>query len=276
MNDTLHWCDDKDTLIDYLYGELEAEAKRVFEGHLRTCRACAHDVDELRGARTELAAWQLPEAALGFTAEAVRAAVPPPAFPLTATVLQPPRWAFAQVPVWARAAAAVLVVGAGLGLANVRVQYGAAGLQVSTGWMAPALATATAPAAAASNTGWRPDLAALEADLRREMQTLRASNTAAATAPAAAVTPVVARAGGEEQAILRRVQSLIQESERRQQQDLALRLRQLGSDVEMQRRADLVRLEQGFDRFQGRSGAAIAQQQRVLDLLVRASTTKVP
>jgi len=276
MNDTLHWCDDKDTLIDYLYGELDAEAKRVFEGHLRTCLACAHDVEELRAVRTELAGWQPPEAALGFTAEAVRAAAPqPPTAAQTATVLQPPQWAFAQVPVWARAAAAVLVIGAGLGLANLQVQYGPAGLQVSTGWMTPAAAPARGAAAAnASAAGWRPELAALEADLRREMQTLRTSTST--TAPEPAVASVAARAGGDEQAILRRVQSLIQESERRQQQDLALRLRQFGSDVEMQRRADLVRLEQGFDRFQGRSGAAIAQQQRVLDLLVRASTTKVP
>jgi hypothetical protein len=243
-------------------------------------------VDELRGVRTDLATWLAPEPELGF----IVTERPSPAIASPATVLQPPQWAFAHVPAWARAAAAVLVIGAGLGLANVRVSYGAGGLDISTGWMTPASValastgvtpdgatsasartasvTGAGAAKAASNTEWRPELAALEADLRKEMQSLRSSNSAA--------VPAVARTGGgDEQAILRRVQSLIQESERRQQQDFALRLRQFGSDVEMQRRADLVRLEQGFDRFQGRNGAAIAQQQRVLDLLVRAST-KVP
>lgn len=269
MNETTHWCEDKDTLIDYLYGELNAEGRRVFEGHLRTCIACAHEVDELRAVRTDLATWLAPEPELGFTVTQ-RAA---PAIASPATVLHPPQWVFKDMPAWARATAAVLVIGAGLGLANVRLSYGASGLNLSTGWMTPASAApATASAAtgvdtAASTTEWRPELAALEADLRKEMQSLR-SNSAGAV-------PVARTGGGDEQAILRRVQSLIQESERRQQQDFALRLRRFGSDVEMQRRTDLVRLEQGFDRFQGRNGAAIAQQQRVLDLLVRAST-KVP
>lgn len=274
MNDTTHWCDDKDAVVEYLYGDLDAEGRRVFEGHLRTCRACADEADGLRGVRTELAGWLPPQLDLGITVAATPRNVVASA---PATVLHPPQWAFAQLPAWTRAAAAVLAIGAGLGLANVQVRYGAEGLNISTGWLAPAVPSAAAvattsaspSAASVTETGWRPELAALEADLRKEMQSVRSS-----AAPAVAVA---ARSGnGDGQAILRRVQSLIQESERRQQQDLAIRLTQFGTDIERQRRTDLVRLEQGFDRFQGRSAAASARQQEVLNLLVRASTTKVP
>lgn len=267
MSETLHRCDDKDAVIAYVYGEVDAEGRRAFEGHLRTCAACAREVEALQGVRADLASWLPPEPELGFTLVPKRDL---PAAP--APVLQPPRWAFAAVPVWARAAAAVLVVGAGLGLANVQVRYGADGVTVTTGWLAAPQAPVAAAAVAAPVAGhddqaaWRPELAALESTLRQEMATLRTGGEAVPAAHAAS----------DDQAVLHRVQALIQDSEKRQQQELALRLRQFGSDVEMQRRADLVRFEQGFDRFQGRSGEALARQQRVLDLLVRASTTKVP
>lgn len=275
MNETTHWCEDKDTLLDYLYGELEAEGRRVFEGHLRTCVSCAREVDELRGVRQDLAAWLPPEAELGFTLSPKTAA---PMAVQPAIEVHPPRWAWSSVPAWARAAAAILVIGAGLGLANVQVRYDADGLSVSTGWMAPASpASSAAPRAsaalvetsAASPTAWRPELAALEADLRKELQAIRAS------APSA-VPVTVARGSADDQAVLRRVQALIEDSEKRQEKALALRMGQFGRDFEMQRRVDLARVEQGFGRFEGRTGADLARQRQVIDYLVRVSATKVP
>lgn len=300
MNET-HWCEDKDTLVDYLYGELDADSRRVFEGHLRTCVPCAMEIEGLQRVRTELADWLPPQVELGFTIARpdhpmpsgavhhngaphdntvrngtrrngaqtiVQAEVVP-----TATVLRPTRWSWAAMPSWARAAAAVLIVGAGLGLANVQVRYTADGLSVSTGWMRPAtpvamneVASGAAAAAPVSAPAWRPELATLEADLRKELQAIRTS------APVEASSDVSAG----DQALLRRVQTLIEESENRQQQQLALRLSQFSRDFEMQRRADLVRLEQGLDRFQARSGAEVARQQRIVDYLYRVSTNKVP
>ena len=48
-------CDDKDTLVAYLYSELDADGRREVERHLRTCAACAHEVEGLRAVRQDLA-----------------------------------------------------------------------------------------------------------------------------------------------------------------------------------------------------------------------------
>jgi hypothetical protein len=190
------------------------------------------------------------------------------------------------MPAWARAAAAVFLIGAGLGLANVQVRSDANGLSISTGWMRPAasatdrvvqgsggqvreaqgLATTAGTSEAPAS---RLELAALEADLRRELQTIQASHTGASPASES-------RMSVDDQAVLRRVQSLIAESERRQEQEFARRLTQFTRETEMQRRADLVRLEQGFGRFEAQRGAQAVRQQQMLDYLYRVSTSKVP
>jgi hypothetical protein len=290
MNE-IHWCEDKDTLVDYLYGELDADGRRVFEGHLRTCVACAMEIEGLKSVRTELADWLPPETELGFTAP-VKHAIGNNGRPSGATVLQPPRWALSTMPVWARAAAAVFIIGAGAGLANVQVRYGADGLNLSTGWMssparsaagdtarsatgntAPIAASAASRAVESASTGasataaWRPDLAALEADLRKELEAIRAS---AEPIAASRVT------SSDDQALLRRVQALIEDSEKRQQKELALRISQFSRESEMQRRADFVRLEQGFRGVEAQRGATAVRQQQMLDYLYRVSTSKVP
>ena len=66
------------------------------------------------------------------------------------------------------------------------------------------------------------------------------------------------------------VRSLIQESERRQQQELALRLAQFSRDLDLQRRADLVRIDQGIGQLEGRTGAEVARQREMLNYIVRA------
>jgi hypothetical protein len=38
----------------------------------------------------------------------------------------------------------------------------------------------------------------------------------------------------------------------------------------MQRRADLVRIDQGIGQLEGRTGAEVARQRQMLDLIVRA------
>ena len=44
MTETIR-CDDKDTLVAYLYGEIDADERREVERHLRTCAACAEETD---------------------------------------------------------------------------------------------------------------------------------------------------------------------------------------------------------------------------------------
>jgi hypothetical protein len=263
-------CGDGETLVAYLYAELDPAEQRQVASHLTACPACAREAESLSGVRRELAAWMPPEPDLGFTI------VQKPA-----GVLRPARWWSRPLPRWGQAAAAVLILAAGAAIANVHVRYDQAGLSVSTGWMttspAPARDSMAAPveaAVAASRVkvvapqalraeDWRGELAALEARMRGEMQTLRASNAPASPAPSL------------DAAVLKRVQELIDASERRQQQELALRLTQFGRDVEIQRRSDLVRIEQGFGQFEGRTGAEVARQRQLLDFLVRTSGRQV-
>ncbi len=102
MIDTLR-CDDKDTLVAYLYGEIDADRRREVDGHLRTCASCAGEVDDLRGVRQHLASWQPPIPELDFTITQK-----------PATVLRPSRWSIPHLPAWAQVAAAMLVFATGL------------------------------------------------------------------------------------------------------------------------------------------------------------------
>jgi anti-sigma factor RsiW len=245
-------CDDKDTLVAFLYDEIDPQLGREVSAHLRTCAACASEVEALQSVRRDLAAWQPPEAELNF------AIVQKPA-----TILRPSRWSARSIPAWMQAAAAVLVLAAGAALANLQVRYGSEGLTVSTGWMhAPPAPVATPPAAAAGD--WRPVLTALEADLRRELQMMRSTRPEPA--------PREATASVDQDALLRRVQALVNESERRQQQELAVRMAQLGRDVQ----SDLFRINQGFRQLQGQTRAVEGNQREIVNFVRRVSTQQIP
>lgn len=269
MSETL-LCDDKEQLVAYLYDELDGLTRRRLDEHLRVCAACASEIEALTGVRRELADWAPPDAVLGFTivSTAPQVAIEPPAD--GASALRPRRWQMAAgVPWWAQTAAAVLVVAAGLSIANLQVRYGADGLLITTGWMSPVApgggaspAATTAPTAAVSAAAdWEPALAALESTLREEIRSVRTPEPA---------TPAAAPRSSDPS--LQRVAELIRQSERRQQQELALRLAQFGRDLEVQRRSDLVRINQGFGQFEGRAGAEIARQRQMIDYIMRVSS----
>lgn len=263
MSETLQ-CDDKDQLVAYLYDELDGITRRRIDEHLRICTACAEEIDALTGVRRELAAWAPPNATLGFTL------VQSPSTSAPAELVRPARWWPPAVPVWAQAAAAVLVVGAGLSVANLQIRYGADGLVITTGWMAPrgAVAVAAPPATTPDAApAWQPALAALESSLRQEIREVRAAESAVPAAASAARGTTLSP---------ERVAALIEQSERRQQQELARRLAQFGRDLEVQRRSDLVRINQGFGQFEGRAGAEIARQRQMLDYIMRVSAQPPP
>ena len=139
-----YYCDDKERLVSFLYGETSDRERAEVEAHLAGCAACAEEVDELRAVRVDLAAWQPPEAELGF--RIVRE-------PVTASR----RWW--AVPAWAPVAMAAGVL---LALAaSVQVEYGNGAIVVRTGWAttgAPpaAAACSAAPATSGAQRG-RPD-----------------------------------------------------------------------------------------------------------------------
>jgi hypothetical protein len=59
---------------------------------------------------------------------------------------------------------------------------------------------------------------------------------------------------------LRRVRTLVEESERRQQRELALRLAEAIRDVNAQRQADLVRIDRNIGAVQNNTGREMLRQ----------------
>ena len=247
---TTFTCDDKATLIAYLYGDVDAATRERVDAHLETCARCAAEVTALGDVRAELALWAPPDAELGF-------AIVKKSEQQTAQVLRPAQW-WRTVPAWAQAAAAILVLAAGLGIANLQVRSGPDGFSVTTGWMvAPAIATPVS--SPQDGEAWRTGLAALEQQLRNEIRAARDQQpaTVRAAAPAA------------DEATVRRVQQLLAASEVRQQRELAFRLAQFTSDMNMQRRADLQRITQSFGQFDEQ----MLRQRQMMNNVIRASAT---
>jgi anti-sigma factor ChrR (cupin superfamily) len=247
-------CDDKQSLIAYLYGDIEPAARQAVDAHLASCRACAEELTALGEVRSELGLWVPPHAELDFTI------VPKSALP-AANVLRPARW-WNTVPVWAQAAAAVLVLAAGAGIANLQVQSGPDGFVVRTGWMrSDANATSAARGVLAQDTphddAWKPALIALEQQLRNEIKSTRDAD------------PRITSRGAADEATVRRVQQLITEAEQRQQRELAARLIDLTRDINMQRRADM----QSISRVVGSYDEQLLRQRQMINNVYRVSGT---
>jgi len=244
-----------ETIVAFLYDELEPEQRRDFNAHLLTCTVCRDEVVGLRAVRTHLARWEPP-------------ALTSLQSPVPAT--SRPEWWHA-VPVWAQVAAALLFLGVSAGVANLDVRYDHNGLNITTGWMKPAspkLATAqtseggTKLVTSQTTEGapWRADLAALERQLHTE---LRASQASA---------PQAVRATSSSDAeTLRRVRALLDESEKRQQRELALRIAEVVRDVDTQRRADLRNIDHTLGLVRNDLGVEVMKQRQSLNLLYRAS-----
>ena len=244
-------CGDNPALVGYMYGECEPAERRAIDQHLAVCPACAAELEALGATRIQLAAWTPPDAQLGFR---MVSDAPP-------NVVRPRRWWAQPVPAWAQAAAAAVIFATGLSLG---VWRGTSSDGTAPVGNSPVTAAATLiPAGAAANLASASDLAALEQRLRSEMALLRAS------APSAAGTSRTASVS--EADILARVRTLIDESEQRQQRELALRTAQVVRDFDSQRRVDLQNVRSIVGQVEGSTGAEIARQQQALQYLMRVS-----
>jgi len=248
--------DDRDgAIVAFLYedpDETGAERAR-FESHLPACARCQADIAALRGVRTQLARWSPPEPT--FTSVNSQSSLP-------SAFSRQPWWR--TLPAWAQAAAALLFLGASAGLANLDVHYDQRGLSIRTGWSTPAAAPGLSPAADAP---WKTDLTALESQLKNE---IRAAQASAPVSPA----PRAATASASDADVTRRVRALVEDSEKRQQRELALRIAELLRDVNAQRQADLVKIDRTLGVVQNNVGIEVMknrQQLNQMDLLYRAS-----
>lgn len=273
-------CPDPDTLVTLLYDDEGDTTERAdLQAHLDACRACAELLAALDLTRGTLGAWPAPRPPLGFA-----------------------RIQFAEPPLWRRvlpwagmSAAAMLTLAASAGLAGLDVRYDSHGVTLRTGWQAATPAgpatgvstslgpvsaprpggvpsdprTAWVSRASAGEPPWRADFDLLGAQLREELAAqARASDArlveafaAAAARPVTVAAPVL-----DEDRLMRRIAEQIDQSEIRQQQNLALRVAELGREFQVRRQADFVQFEQGLAR--------VEQQRR--DLIRRVAVSQAP
>jgi hypothetical protein len=247
--------DREETLVAYVYDDIDAVTRAGFEAHLSTCERCRTEIADLRGARDALQRWGAPESIGGMAGRVA----PQPL--RRASLFSKLR----EIPVWAQASAALLCLGVAAGFANLQVHYDGRSVSIGTGWMR-ALEQARPPqreavpasvAAAGTSPAWRADLERVERELRQELQ---------------GSTQGPARAGADADAeLLKRVRGLIDESERRQQRELALRVGEVMRDVTAQRNADLVQIDRSLGAIQNNTGVEVLRTREMLNYLMSVS-----
>ena len=262
--------DRDEVLVAYVYGDIEPAERTAFDAHLARCLHCRRELTELNGVRAQLEQWAPPDPLRALTRRSA------PQGGSRARV-----WTtLAEMPAWAQVAAALVFIGVSAGLANLDVRYDREGLTVRTGWSAPAVMQGRALSVAQDGVNrlapdvspappWRADLAALERKLRTEFRTAGAPGV---TMQAASVQTGSAAANGARDAeMLRRVRALVEDSERKQQRELALRVAQVIRDVNSQRQADLVKIDRSLGLIQNNTGVEAMKQRELLNYLVRVS-----
>ena len=262
-------CEDKETLVAYLYGEVDGDVRREVERHLRTSTACMRESEGLNTVRQDLQLCNPPEPEFGFSIVQNRASTAP------APVLTSSRWASLHgLPAWAQVAAAALFVAAAAAIANVQVRSSSDGIVVTTGWMSPSVPAAAAQPSSPSNEEWRGQLVTLEQNLRDEFrQQMRDEIGAQQTAIRTAMSATDATAP-ESAVVMRRVQSMIEASEERQRQEMALRFAQAERMWNVRWTNDRATLNRQLGTLQGRTFAVQAGQQELRNqmLLQRVSS----
>jgi hypothetical protein len=264
MSDTFA-CVDPGALVSYLYDECAAAERDAIAAHLSRCAACMTEVEALRSTRHALATWAPPSVDLGLQiSRKDQADVSPwPASVLAfkggpqQPVARALPWWRSPLPAWAQAAAAVLIFGAGL----------------SIGWLRPDAPSASAPAPQAAVQPATPTVAGpTKEELAQLEQRLRSEMAQLARAATPAPTPVAAR--GVDDALIKRVQELLEQSEARQRVEFTERLVRQAGAFEAQRRVDL---ESVTSRF-GQIGAVVRQHGAAIDennrMLVRVSQSR--
>ena len=250
----MHVADNHDALLDYLYEEGDPAERLKIATHLQECAACSVAVLEFQNVRGMLRDWTPPAADLGFRI------VQDADASLSAPVNHGARsgwwrgWGpttHQKMPRLAQAAAAVVLFAAGMAVSQLNVDYGDGALTVRTRSAAPSAnirnASITLPSQNVSAFGNTADTGNIDInELERVLrERLQAQNTSAI----------------DTEHLLQRVRAMIDQSEQRQQRELALRLSQVAREVDTQHQADLMRIQQDFGQ----------QQEATMDYLVRTS-----
>ena len=260
-------------LMAYLYDDIAPADRAAFEQHLTTCARCRGELNGLVDVRAQLARWSPPDLNLAPSGRR-------PSFVSEMPIVQPPpaRWSLSRdIPRWAQLAAALLVVGVAAGIANLEVRYDRNGLSIRTGWSkstSQGLPSSNAASLADPSSAGRADLVAIEQRLER-LERLPSELRAQFGAPSAATIAHTPSVGDAE--LMRRVRTLVDESARRQQTELALRVAEVVRDMNVKREADLQRIDQSLGMFQNKTGVEVLRNRQKLDyILQRVSQQQQP
>jgi hypothetical protein len=256
---TCTYPDREAVLAGYLYDDLETAERVAFDSHVMTCLPCRSELAELRQVRTTLGKWAPPEPTRVLAFE-----------PRTSNP-EPRTW-WHHVPVWAQVAAAMLVLGVSASIANLDIRYDSRGLNVTTGWskpapVTPAMSPTVAPAAVAETVSndsvSREEFNQLRAQLQSELRA-RASVVRAASA----VVPAGATMSDGE--FERRVRALLDESEKNQKKELAVRLVQMQRDFSALLQNERGQTNQLFRDVTNTYGPQLQNQQKQINYLLPA------
>jgi len=252
---------------------------------VESCDRCARILASLGGVRQRLQSWQVPETS-------------PLAFRIASdarnqsTGLAHGAWASLMKPAFPLAAAAVLVLGAALGLAHLDVQYDKDGFHMRTGWFRDAAAPPTT--VGQNGTGSTPSVAGVpnilspvqnqnkpvtQQDIQALAQALRAeiiASSARLQAQDGSRTATATATTASDLALFKRVQQLIDQSEVRQQQNLNLRVTELSGRFDLQRQSDMATIEQGLGKLAGQREFDAEQQRRLLNAIRTSQMVPAP
>ena len=255
----MHIADNQDALLDYLYDEGEPAERLKIAKHLQECASCSVAVLELQTVRGMLTEWTPPAAPLGF--RIVQDAH------TSSSAGQDPRardgrsWGWGpatyQRRYWAQAAAAAIVFVAGMAVSQLDVDYTDGALTVRSVGSGSVGSGSVGSGLSRTATNGRTvsiQLPASEDTVAEVGSGLSRTSTDGRTATNAQATT------NDTEQLLQRVRAMIDQSETRQQRELALRLSQVAGEVDTQHQADLLRIQQNF-----------GQQQEMMDYLVRTS-----
>ena len=245
-----HIADNQDALLDYLYEEGDPAERLAIAKHLQACAPCSVAVLELQSVRGMLSEWTPPAMESSSASPDSRARDGGSwGWGPTTTKASWRGWR----PMF-QAAAAVLIFAAGMAVSQLDVDYQEGALTVRARSAAPAMPAASVRNAsielpaervrvdAQGNTPAPVDIDQIERELRDRLDARNVPST-------------------DTERLLQRVRAMIDQSEQRQQRELALRLSQITREVDTQHQADLLRVQQEFGQ----------QQAATMDYLVRTS-----
>jgi len=254
------YCGDPGALVSYLYNDGSPDELASIAAHVQTCDTCTSELAALGDTREVLSGWSPPPTELGLTLSSsdalpvAAATIPVPS--VTAAVAEVPWWR-QSTPVWMQAVAASMVFAAGMAMGTGR---GAAPVAPNS------VAEAGQPAATLpkAESVSRSELADLERRLRTEL-----------ARPAPAPAPVQTASRADDEALMKRIHSLLTESEERQRSELALRTAQVLRDMEIQRKVDMATVQQNIGQIQGTTGAELKQQRELYNMLMNRAGLQV-